>query len=98
MGLHPQPNEWRPLGEQRKIRVTDIGEERQVVRDGLERLAHGALICPGCDVPIVLSVPTSVAAKLRCGFCEHEGKAQEFVVRDVFDTVSNEVYVIARVA
>ena len=98
MGLHLEPNDWQPLSEQRKIRVTDIGDERQVVRDGVQWLAHGAMICPGCDLPIALSAPAPIAAKLRCGFCEHEGRAREFVARDVFDTVSNEVYVVARVA
>jgi hypothetical protein len=35
--------------------------------------------------------------RMRCGFCDHEAPAREFVVSDVFDTVANEVYVIARV-
>ena len=98
MGLHLEPNDWHPLSEQRKIRVTDIGEERRVVRDGVQWLAHGALICPGCAVPIAISAPTSVGSELRCAFCEHEARAREFVAPDVFDTVANEVYVVARIA
>ena len=98
MGLHLEPTAGRPLSEQQKIRVTDIGEERQIARDGVQRLAHGAMICPGCAIPLVLSSPTSVATEIRCGFCAHEARAREFVARDVFDTVANEVYVVARVA
>ena len=97
MGLHLEPSDWQPLSEQRKIRVADIGEERRVIRHGVQWLAHGALICPGCELPTVISAPVSIGQRLRCGFCEHEDRAREFVTPDVFDTVSNEVYVIARV-
>jgi hypothetical protein len=34
--------------------------------------------------------------ELRCGFCGHAGRARTFLVRDVFDTVANEAYMIAR--
>jgi hypothetical protein len=35
---------------------------------------------------------------VRCGFCDHHGRAREFVREDVYDTLVNEVYVVARVA
>jgi len=35
---------------------------------------------------------------LRCGFCDHIAPARAFVREDVFDTVRNEVYLVARVA
>ena len=98
MGLHLTPPEWQPVREERRIRVGEIGEERRVVRDGIQWLGHGALVCPSCAIPIALSEPVSIATRLRCGFCEHDGRAREFVVRDVFDTISNEVYLVARVA
>jgi hypothetical protein len=98
MGLHLEPNDWQPLDEGRTIRVTDVGEERQITREGVQYLAHGAMICPACALPIALAGRTPVATEIRCGFCAHEAKAREFVARDVFDTVSNEVYIVARVA
>ncbi|MGI9557265.1 MAG: hypothetical protein ACR2N5_04910 [Solirubrobacterales bacterium] len=97
MGLHLEPNDWQPLDEQGRIRVSDVGEERQIIRDGIQRLIHGALICPGCELPLALGAATSVATRLRCGYCEHEDRARKFVTPDVYDTVSNEVYVVAHV-
>ena len=38
-----------------------------------------------------------VSAEVRCGFCDHTGSARSFVAADVFDTLANEVYVVARV-
>jgi hypothetical protein len=98
MALHLDPQGSEPLGEERRVRVTDIGEERQVARDGIQRLAHGALVCPGCDLPIVIERSVGAGTALRCGFCDHEARAREYVVADVYDTVANEVYVVARVA
>jgi hypothetical protein len=59
-------------------------------------IAHGAVVCPGCSAPIVLEGPRPAAEEVRCGFCGHSGRAREFLVRDVFDTVANEAYMIAR--
>ena len=36
--------------------------------------------------------------RLRCGFCDHAAPAREFVAEDVYDTLANEVYLVARVA
>lgn len=75
----------------------DIGEERRLVRDGIQLLDHGALVCPGCNLPVVIERQVSATGALRCGYCSHEGEAREFVASDVYDTVANEVYVVARV-
>ena len=98
MGLHLERNDWQALAEAGKVRAADIRAERRIMRDGVEWLAHGALICPGCDLPIALSAPISIATPLRCFYCEHEARAREFVTRDVFDTLGNEVYVVAHFA
>jgi hypothetical protein len=87
-----------PVRETRKVRAADVGEERRVVRDGIERIAHGALVCPGCNLPVVIEGAVPAGERLRCGFCDHVAPAREFVAPDVYDTVANEVYVIARVA
>lgn len=34
---------------------------------------------------------------VRCGFCDHAAPARGFVREDVYDTVANEVYVVARI-
>jgi hypothetical protein len=87
-----------PVRETRKVRAADVGEERRVVRDGIQRIGHGALVCPGCDLPVVIEGSVPAGSRLRCGFCDHAAPAREYVSPDVFDTVANEVYVIARVA
>jgi len=68
------------------------------MRDGVQVLAHGALVCPSCAIPIAVSVPFSAGTRLVCGYCDHGGRAREFLAEDVYDTVPNEVYLVARVA
>jgi hypothetical protein len=98
VALNLEPSGPGPVRDTRKVRVTDVGEERQVVRDGIQRLAHGALVCPGCNLPLVLQAPVHAGTALKCGFCDHEARAREFVAADVYDTLANEVYVIATLA
>jgi hypothetical protein len=95
LGFDPHGRE--PIRETRKVRVGDIGEERRLVRDGIQVLDHGALVCPGCNLPVLIESPAPVRGQLQCGFCDHEGRVGDFVAPDVFDTVANEVYVVARV-
>ena len=98
MTLNLEPQGPEPVRDTRKVRVADVGEERQVVRDGVQQLAHGALVCPGCNLPLVLRTPVHAGSVLRCGYCDQEARAREFVAADVYDTVANEVYVIATLA
>jgi hypothetical protein len=97
MALHLDPNGPEPVRETRKVRVSDIGEERTVVRDGVQQLVHGAMVCPDCNLPVVISDSVHAGRTLRCGYCDHEARAREFVAADIYDTVANEVYIIARV-
>ncbi|HSJ17534.1 MAG TPA: hypothetical protein VK920_05540 [Solirubrobacterales bacterium] len=97
MALHADPFGHEPVRETRKVRVGDIGGERRLVRDGIQLLGHGALVCPGCNLPVVLERQVPATSGLRCGYCSLEGEAREFVAPDVYDTVANEVYVVARV-
>jgi hypothetical protein len=55
-------------------------------------------VCPSCDIPLAATAPIPVGARLVCGYCEHTGPARAFLAEDVYDTVSNEVYLVARVA
>ena len=98
MALHLDPFGSEPAPDTREVKVADIGEERRVVADGIQWIAHGALVCPQCNLPVVIEQSIGAGTPLRCGFCDHEARAREFVAPDVYDTVANEVYVIARVA
>ena len=76
----------------------DSALERRIVRDGAQVLGHGALVCPGCHIPIAAHGAIPIGAELRCGFCDHSAPVRSFVASDVYDTLANEVYVVARVA
>jgi hypothetical protein len=75
-----------------------LGEHRRLVRDGAQVLAHGALVCPSCELPIAVEMRLPATGILHCGFCDHAAEARQFLREDVFDTVENEVYLVARVA
>ena len=75
----------------------DSALERRIVRDGAQVLAHGALICPGCGIPLAAHGALPIGAEVQCGYCDHVAPARSFVTEDVYDTVPNEVYVVARV-
>jgi hypothetical protein len=98
VALHLDPFEQRPLPGQQRARAGDIAEGWRVATHGIEVIAHGALVCPGCDAPVVVSHAVPAQGDLRCGFCGHSDRARAFLVRDVFDTVANEAYMIARLA
>jgi hypothetical protein len=91
-----------PEGEadRRTAKIRDAGRmsERRLLTDGVERFAHGALVCPTCNLPIALGAPVSAAEALRCGFCGHAAPARDYLVRDVYDTLANEVSLVAHVA
>jgi hypothetical protein len=74
------------------------GAHRRLLRDGAQVLAHGALICPSCAIPLAATAAFPVGARLVCGYCEHVAPARDFLAEDVYDTVSNEVYLVARLA
>ncbi len=96
VALHLDPFEHRPAYGDQHARVGDIAEEWRVAKHGIEVIAHGAMVCPGCRAPISVIESTPVQAELECGFCGHSARAREFLVKDVFDTVANEAYLVAR--
>ena len=100
MAFHLTPDPGDPGEPQIRLgRVggSDVGEERRLMRDGAQVLAHGAFICPGCALPIAATGALPVGGEVRCGFCDHAGEARNFVREDVYDTLGNEVYVVARI-
>jgi hypothetical protein len=80
-----------------RVDGSEAGVQRKLVRDGAQVLAHGALMCPSCAIPIAVVAPFPVGARLECGYCDHAGPARDFLAEDVYDTVPNEVYLVARV-
>lgn len=96
MALHLDPFQHQPLPGERKVRAADIRHEWRVSRDGIEVIAHGALVCPQCSAPLLVSDKLPAHTEIGCGFCDHRARAREFLVRDIFDTVANEAYLVAR--
>lgn len=97
MALHPSASGDDPIRGDGGVRVTDLGSDHRLVRDGVEQLAHGALVCPDCSMPVTIGRSMPVAEPLGCSYCGGEAPAREFLVRDVYDTAANEVLMIARV-
>jgi hypothetical protein len=101
VAFHVTPDPGDPGEPQVKMGRTggsELGEERRLIRDGAQVLAHGALICPGCQIPIATKVRLPAMGELHCGFCGHAAAARDFIREDVYDTLANEVYLVARVA
>jgi hypothetical protein len=74
-----------------------VGESRRLVRDGVQVLARGAMLCPECSLPISPPWRIRPKATLSCAFCDHTAPAHAFVRDDAFDTRENAVAVVARV-
>lgn len=79
------------------VKVTDLGSDHRLVHDGVEQLAHGALVCPDCSMPVRIGRAVPVGRDLGCGYCRTSAPARDFLVRDVYDTPANEVLLIARI-
>lgn len=96
MALHLDHSGEEPVRGEGGVKVTDLGSSHRLVRDGVEQLSHGAMICPDCRMPVQLSQPVGVGEQLECGFCDVGRPAREFLIPDVFDTAANEVTLVAR--
>jgi hypothetical protein len=90
-------SEFDPVRAGGGVKVSDLGSAYRLVQDGVEQLAHGALVCPDCSMPVRIEEPIGAGASLECGFCDESAPAREFLVRDVYDTPRNEVFLIARI-
>jgi hypothetical protein len=86
----------RPSTRIGRVDGARAGAHHLLVRDGVQLLAHGALICPACALPIAASTPISAGTRLVCGYCDHAARGRDFLAEDVFDTLSNEVHLVAR--
>ena len=95
MALFGEQFGHQPLPGERKARAADVAEEWRVAREGIEVIAHGALICPECSVPLAVSDRVPAGRHMTCGYCGHTDRARMFLKPDVFDTVGNEAYMVA---
>jgi hypothetical protein len=75
-----------------------VGEDRRLVRDGLQVLARGALACPSCALPVWPAPRIRPRVELRCAYCDHAAAAIDFLREDVIDTSANDVMLVARLA
>jgi hypothetical protein len=74
----------------------EAGFGQRIAREGVQVLAHGALICPSCSMPIAANGAVRAGTPMTCGFCDHNARVQDFLARDVFDTLANEAQLVAR--
>jgi hypothetical protein len=96
--LAPDPGDrGEPGVKQGRTGGAAVGEHR-LVRDGVEVLARGALVCPTCALPISPRPRTRPRAILRCGYCDHASVAVDFLREDVIDAAANDVVLVARFA
>jgi hypothetical protein len=87
----------RPEVQLGRTAGAEAGFAQRITRDGVQVLAHGALVCPSCAMPIALHGQLHAGSPLHCGFCEHTARTQDFLVRDVYDTLANEAQLVARI-
>ena len=99
MALHlmPQPGEPGDSDERSSAVEERFDERKRLVADGMQVLAHGALACPECALPIAPPARAKPRARMRCGFCRHAGTVADFVRGESRDTPANEVRVVARI-
>lgn len=74
------------------------GEDRRLVRDGLQVVARGALICPECTLPVSPAPRIRPRIELHCAYCRHSAPALEFLAENIRDTAANDVILVARTA
>jgi len=70
--------------------------ERRLLRDGAQVIAHGALICAKCELPLPGRPAVEAAALVHCGWCGHAARARELFRTGVTDTPANAVSLVAR--
>jgi hypothetical protein len=90
-------NPGRPEVQLGRTAGAEAGFEQRIARDGVQVLAHGALVCPSCAMPLAVHGQLPAGSPLSCGFCFHTARTQDFLVRDVFDTLANEAQLVARI-
>jgi hypothetical protein len=99
MALHLTPDAGDPGEPHVRLGRTGgaaVGEDRRLVRDGMQVLAWGALACPSCGLPLAPPPRIPPRAILHCGFCDHSATAIEFMQEGLVDTPANDAVLVAR--
>ncbi len=94
MALHLDPYEHRSEND---LRAQGIEAEHVRPATDATRLATGSMICPACELPIAVEAALPATRDLACPFCDHTDEARAFLRRDVRDTSSNRVDLVARI-
>ena len=97
MAFQRSYGEQGPVSAGGGVKVTDLGSDHRLIEHGVQQLAHGAMICPECSKPVPIGRRIPVSEPLVCEWCSGSGPARAYLVRDVYDTPANEVFLIARI-
>ncbi len=76
----------------------EVELERRLLRDGVQVIASGALICSACELPLPGRPAVAASEVLHCGWCGHSAPARDLLRADVHDTAANAVALVARLA
>jgi hypothetical protein len=97
--IAPDPGDrGEPDVKQGRTGGSAVGEDPRLVTDGRQVLAHGAFVCPECELPISPAPKLAPRAPYVCPFCDHRAIAIDFLREDVIDAPANEVLLVARFA
>ena len=80
------------------MRFLETDEEEGAGRGAGRAGGRGGADADPRALPLAIGGRVAAGRLLHCGFCDHAAPAREFVAEDVYDTLGNEVYLIARVA
>jgi hypothetical protein len=72
--------------------------ELRLVRDGVQVLARGSLVCPECELPLPGRPAVAATRALHCAWCGHSGRAVEMLREGPGGAPASRVALVARVA
>jgi hypothetical protein len=95
--LFPQPGDrGEPDVKTGRTGGSAVGEDRRLVRNGVQILTRGALACPECSLPMSPAPKVRPRAEVHCGFCGHAGPAVDFLREGVHVPTAARVALVAR--
>ena len=72
--------------------------ELRLVRDGVQVLARGSLVCPTCELPLPGRPAVASHEILHCGWCGHAAPARDLLREGVSYAPASRVALVARLA
>lgn len=70
--------------------------ELRLLRDGVQVIARGSLVCPRCDLPLPGRPAVAASRVLHCGWCGHAAPARELLRERLGDAPASRVALVAR--